>query len=98
MGNSLQAAFMGTLGGNAPAGNETVTLTSSDATKLLLSPDNATSGRASIAVQVGAGSTQLPTFYAQVIGGGGCSRPANPQRAPVCSTSSNHHARRPRSF
>jgi 6-phosphogluconolactonase (cycloisomerase 2 family) len=51
----------------APTGGRTITLTSSDPTKLLLSNSATTLGSASITLTVAAGSTSAPQFYAQAL-------------------------------
>jgi 6-phosphogluconolactonase (cycloisomerase 2 family) len=51
----------------APTGGRTVTLTSSDPTKLLLSTSATTVGSGSITLTVAAGSTTAPQFYAQAL-------------------------------
>jgi hypothetical protein len=49
----------------APAGGRTITLTSSDSTKLLLSTGATAVGKASITLTVAAGSTSSAAFYVQ---------------------------------
>jgi trimeric autotransporter adhesin len=51
----------------APTGGRTVTLTSSDTTKLLLSNTATAVGSGSITLTVAAGSTSAPQFYAQAL-------------------------------
>ncbi len=65
------ASVYGTVAVAAPAGNLNVTLTSSNASKLLLSTTVGGTGTSSITVQVAAGSTQIPTFYAQALSNSG---------------------------
>ncbi len=67
IGNGLQVALTGSLSVPAPAGNLLVTLTSDDPTRLLLSTTPTGAGAASINVTVPAGSTALPTWYAQAL-------------------------------
>jgi hypothetical protein len=62
VGKDLEVVEAGTLSEPAPAGNLLVTLTSSDSTKVTLSPDGVTAGTKSITVQVPAGSTSPPPF------------------------------------
>ncbi len=65
------AGVYGTVAVAAPAGNLNVTLTSSNTSKLLLSTTVGGTGTGSITVQVAAGSTQIPTFYAQALSNSG---------------------------
>ncbi|MCA9644537.1 MAG: hypothetical protein KC492_27790, partial [Myxococcales bacterium] len=63
IGKDLQSSGSGSLDAPAPPGNLTVTLSSADPNKLLLSNTAGGTGAASIQVVVNAGSTQLPNFY-----------------------------------
>jgi hypothetical protein len=55
----------------APTSPVTVTITSADATKVLLSTNPAAAGTASINLQVAAGTTALPAFYIQALASSG---------------------------
>jgi 6-phosphogluconolactonase (cycloisomerase 2 family) len=55
----------------APAGGVTVTLTSSNPSKLLLSTSPTTVGTASVTVNIPAGSYSAPQFYAQILASSG---------------------------
>jgi trimeric autotransporter adhesin len=55
----------------APAGNTNVVVTSSDATKLLLSTSASSIGSGSITIQVGAGVSSGPGFYLQALSASG---------------------------
>jgi len=63
VGKNLQIAMSGTLAVAAPAGNLIVLLSTSDPAEVSLAPDAVSAGAPSITVQVGAGSTSIPTFY-----------------------------------
>jgi parallel beta-helix repeat protein len=71
IGKDLQAMLGGTLSAAAPAGNLQVTMTSLDPTKLLLATSDSAAGAASITVQVDAGQTVIPSFFAQALAGAG---------------------------
>jgi 6-phosphogluconolactonase (cycloisomerase 2 family) len=70
-GKNAVISMYGLIGVAAPAGNLNVTLTSSNSSALLLSKTQTGAGSASITVQVAAGSTSIPTFYAQALAGSG---------------------------
>ena len=67
VGKDLQVAFSGSLGAAAPAGGRQVTITSLDASKLLLASSPTAAGGASLVLTVGAGSFSTPTFYVQAL-------------------------------
>jgi hypothetical protein len=71
IGKDLQAMLGGTLGAAAPAGNLQVTMTSLDPAKLLLAASDSAAGATSITVQVDAGQTVIPSFFAQALAGAG---------------------------
>lgn len=71
VGKDLQTGMNGGLTGAAPGGDLAVTITSSDATKLLLSNTMEDAGSASIVVTVPAGSTAIPTFHVQGLASSG---------------------------
>jgi hypothetical protein len=71
VGNNLEAAVTASLSVPAPAGGDTVTITSSDSTKLLLSVDPTAVGSSSISIPVAPGSFSISTFYAQALAGTG---------------------------
>ncbi|HKU86936.1 MAG TPA: hypothetical protein VJV77_11430, partial [Casimicrobiaceae bacterium] len=62
VGKNLQDNASASLQSPAPAGGVVVTLTSGDASKLLLSPNATTAGSASIAVNVAQNATSIPYF------------------------------------
>ncbi len=67
LGKNGLAYMYGSVAVAAPAGNLNVTLTSSDTSKLLLSTTVGGAGAGSITIQVAAGSTSIPAFYAQAL-------------------------------
>jgi len=67
MGHNAACASSISLATAAPTGGRTVTLTSSDTTKLLLSNSATTVGSQSITLAVAAGSTTAPQFYVQAL-------------------------------
>ena len=72
LGKDLQRPFSLSLGEPAPAGNLTVTLTSADPSKVLLSTGATTAGSASIAVTFSAGNSgSSTTVYAQSLANSG---------------------------
>jgi hypothetical protein len=71
VGKDLQTTTNGSLAAAAPIGNLQVTITSSDDTKVLLSKTPNGAGSKSITVEVGAGSSSIPTFYVQGLRDGG---------------------------
>jgi hypothetical protein len=71
VGQDLQVGLGGSLGAPAPAGNEQVTITSLDPTRVLLSTEATTAGVASLTLEVGAGQTTIPGFYVQALAGSG---------------------------
>ncbi len=71
IGYNLIAQGSGQLDTAAPAGGVSVTLTSSDPSKVVLSTSPAVSGLPSITLPVGAGNTALPVFYLQALSGTG---------------------------
>jgi large repetitive protein len=71
IGKNLQTTTYGTLAQPAPTGGRTVTVTSSDTTKLLLSTSPATTGTGTLTFTVAAGQQSIPTFYVQALTGSG---------------------------
>jgi hypothetical protein len=63
--------FAGSLGAAAPAGGASVTITSADSNKLLLSKDGISVGSGSLTFNLNAGQSQTPSFFAQAIGDSG---------------------------
>jgi hypothetical protein len=71
VGNNLETTATVTLNGVAPSGGLTVTVTSNDPSKLLLSTDPAAVGQASLPLQVPAGLNHTQAFYVQGLGSSG---------------------------
>ena len=65
LGKNLQVPVTAVLGEPAPAGNLEITITSADPSKVLLSSAANLPGADSVIVTVPAGSTTVPTIYAQ---------------------------------
>jgi hypothetical protein len=65
VGDDLQGDLTGTLGAPAPAGGVTVTITSLDPTRVLVSTTETVPGSASVVVQVTAGTVAIPRFFVQ---------------------------------
>jgi hypothetical protein len=71
VGKDLQAAVAGSLAAPAPAGNLSVTVSSGDPSKVLLTTDPGAPGSSSVMVSVPAGSTVMPVFYVQALAASG---------------------------
>jgi len=71
VGQNLQTSAFVTLVGTAPGGGLTVTVTSNDPSKLLLSTDPTAAGTQSIDLLVAGGGRQTPTFYVQALANSG---------------------------
>lgn len=65
VGDDLQTTTNAWLSAPAPAGNLTVTATSADPSRVLLSDSATTAGSPSISLFVSAGSSSVPSFYVQ---------------------------------
>ncbi|HET7697241.1 MAG TPA: PKD domain-containing protein [Vicinamibacterales bacterium] len=65
LGKNLQTPVTGSLGQPAPAGNLEITIASADPSKVLLSASPNLPGAGSVIVSVPAGSSTVPTIYAQ---------------------------------
>ena len=63
IGKDMIGGVSGSLGAAAPAGNLTVTITSADTSRVLLSNASGGAGSESITVTVSAGTFGIPTFY-----------------------------------
>jgi hypothetical protein len=71
IGKNLQTTTYGYLAQPAPTGGRTVTVSSSDTTKLLLSATGTTTGTGSLTFNIAAGQTVIPTFFVQALAGSG---------------------------
>jgi hypothetical protein len=67
VGKDLQGVLVGILGAPAPAGGLTVTITSADSSKVLLSTAPTSVGSASIEVLVNPATTLVPAFHVQAL-------------------------------
>jgi hypothetical protein len=65
LGKNLQTPVTGSLGQPAPAGNLEITVASADPSKVLLSSSPSLPGADAVTVTVPAGSSTVPTIYAQ---------------------------------
>jgi len=71
VGQNLQTDARVVLVGTAPGGGLTVTVTSNDPSRLLLSTDPTAAGSQSIQLVVAGGGRQTPTFYVQALANSG---------------------------
>jgi len=71
VGQNLQTSAFVTLAGTAPPGGLTVTITSNDPSKLLLSTDPTAAGSASIQLPVSPGGHQTLNFFVQALANNG---------------------------
>jgi hypothetical protein len=69
IGKDLQQSLSGSLSAPAPAGGVQVTVTSLDATRLLVSTAVDLPGSGSVTFNIAAGSSIIPTFYLQALAG-----------------------------
>jgi uncharacterized repeat protein (TIGR01451 family) len=71
IGNNLQTSENAILGAPAPAGGVTVTVTSGDATRLLLSTSATAQGTDHLTFDLTAGASSTPAFFVQALAGTG---------------------------
>jgi 6-phosphogluconolactonase (cycloisomerase 2 family)/HSP20 family molecular chaperone IbpA len=71
IGKNLQTTTYGYLAQPVPAGGRTVTVTSSDTTKFLLSATGTSTGTGTLTFNMAAGQQYTPTFYVQALAGSG---------------------------
>ncbi len=71
VGRNLQVMSGGSLSAPAPAGNVSVTIASGDPSKVLLSKTSSAPGSSQITLEVGAGSSAIPSFFIQSLADSG---------------------------
>jgi hypothetical protein len=96
VGRDLEAQASVALGAVAPAGGITVTLTSTDPSRVLLSTTAAAAGSDTVSLSVAAGATSTPPFFVQALAGAG-SVPLN-ATAPGYSAATGMAGLRPSGF
>ncbi len=73
VGANLQAGSIAVLQAPAPSGGTSITITSSDPSKVKVSANPQVEGSGSVVLPVAQGQTTSPTFYVQAIAGAGAS-------------------------